>query len=362
MISARRWLGLGASAVVLLAVLYLLSGPTEWRSLSWQQLWSFLAKAHTGWLFAAVLTSYGTYLVRAYRWRFFLDPVKKASVWGLFVGQVIGFSSIYLLGRPGEIVRPAYIAKREGVPFASQVAVWLLERVYDSVFLVLLFALAFHFEPIEPTTPRGVRVLHRMHEGVTGILFLTGVLLIALALFRLSSDTLTERLTHASRFFPEKFRAALARVLRSFAEGLEVIRNWKDFLAGAACTVVLWAMNTTIFWLAFRSLGGSIGELSWWAAALVLFFAALGLLFQLPGVGGGYQVGIILTLRHFFHLPPAEVTSAGILVWVVVMAPCIALGALLLIYEGLSFRKLHTLAAEGRAATAEKPEPAHDSR
>ncbi len=121
-------------------------------------------------------------------------------------------------------------------------------------------------------------------------------------------------------------------------------------------------MNTTIFWLAFRSLGGRIGELSWWAAALVLFFAALGLLFQLPGVGGGYQVGIILTLRHFFHLPPAEVTSAGILVWVVVMVPCIALGALLLVYEGLSFRKLHTIAAEGRAATAEKPEPAHDSR
>ncbi len=362
MISARRWLGVGASAVVLLAILYFLSGPTEWRSLSWQQLWSFLAQAHTGWLFAAVLASYSTYLIRAYRWKFFLEPVKKASVWGLFVAQVIGFSSIYLLGRLGEIVRPAYIAKREEVSFASQVAVWLLERVYDSVCMVVLFALAFHFEPIEPTTPHGVRVLHRMHEGVTGVLFLTGVLLIALALFRLYPDALTERLTHASRFFPEKFRTALAHVLRSFAEGLEVIRNWRDFLAGVACTVVLWAMNTTIFWLAFRSLGGRIGELSWWAAALVLFIAALGLIVQLPVVGGGPQMGIMATLTLFFHLPPAEVTIAGILVWVVVMVPCIALGALLLVYEGLSFRKLHKIAEEGRAATAEKPEPAHDSR
>lgn len=348
--------------MVLLAVLYLLSRNAELRGLSGRQMWSFLLRANPGWLLAAVCTSYGTLLVRAYRWRFFLQPVKKASLWALFGAQVLGFSAIYLVGRPGEIVRPAYIAWREEVTFTSQVAVWLLERVCDTIAMLVLFAVAIRFEAIEPTMTRAPRVLRRMHEGVTGALFLAGVLLIALALFRLYSEALTERLTHASRFLPEKLRAALRRLLRSFAEGLEVIRNWKDFLASAACTVVLWTMNATVFWLAFRSLDGKVGDLSWWAAGLVLFSAALGLIVQLPVVGGGYPVVTSFVLRHFFHVPVGEATGAGLLVFVVNMVPCVALGAVLLVYEGLSFKKLHKIAEEGRAATVEEREPAHGSR
>ena len=44
---------------------------------------------------------------------------------------VIGFTGIVLLGRPGELIRPYLIAVRERTSFSSQMAIWLLERIWD---------------------------------------------------------------------------------------------------------------------------------------------------------------------------------------------------------------------------------------
>ncbi len=377
--SRRRWLGLGISAVVLVLVSYLLSRNPGWRQFRRHELWSSLVHARPGWLLAALAVTSSTYVVRAYRWKFFLDPLKKASLWTLFVAQVFGFSSIYLIGRLGEIVRPAYIARRENVSYTSQAAVWLLERIYDTVSMVVLFALALRFEPIYAATPHTASLLRRAHgvgsavllltgllrnagerlwehphEAAGAVLLLTGLLLIGLVIFRLYSDTVTARITRAFRFLPRRFQSYLDHFLRSFSEGLEVIQNWKDFLASVASTVVLWTLNASMFWLVFQSLGGGVEKLSWWQAAHALFFAALGLVVQLPGVGGGFQIGAILALRQVFHLGTEEATSAGILVWVVVLVPCVTLGAALLLYEGLTFKKLQAMAEEGRAAAVEK--------
>ncbi len=352
--SRRRWLGLGISAVVLVLVSYLLSRNPGWRQFRRHELWSSLVHARPGWLLAALAVTSSTYVVRAYRWKFFLDPLKKASLWTLFVAQVFGFSSIYLIGRLGEIVRPAYIARRENVSYSSQFAVWLLERIYDTVSMVVLFALALRFEPIYATTPHAASLIRRVHGVASGILILMGIMLFGLVIFRLYSDTVTAWVTQAFRFLPARFQSYLGHFLRSFSEGLEVIQNWRDFLASVASTVVLWTLNVSMFWLVFQSLGGAVEKLSWWQAAHALFFAAMGLIVQLPGVGGGYQIGAILALKQVFHVGAEEATSAGILVWVVVLVPCVTLGAALLLYEGLTFKKLEAIAEEGRAAAVEK--------
>ena len=36
-----------------------------------------------------------------------------------------------ILGRAGELVRPYLISLKEQVPFSSQMAAWLLERILD---------------------------------------------------------------------------------------------------------------------------------------------------------------------------------------------------------------------------------------
>jgi len=74
----------------------------------------------------------------------------------------------------------------------------------------------------------------------------------------------------------------------------------------------------------------------------------------LPGVGGGYQVGAIVALRRIFMLHHEGATGAAILMWMVTLIPCLVLGLLILLYEGLTFKKLGAIAKEERAAMEEK--------
>jgi glycosyltransferase 2 family protein len=338
----RRWLALGMTALVLGLIAYKFTRGAEWRAFDWNRLWSLLFHANPAYLAAAVVLTSTTYLLRALRWKYFLDPIKSASLWLLFVAQVLGFSSIYLIGRPGEVVRPALIARSQGVSFASQLAILLLERIYDVVTMIILFALAFDFQPLYLTRA----TLSRIHEGVNSILVLTALLVASLVLFRLYTETLTAFVRRVFGFLPPKFEAGLEGFLRSLAAGLDSIRNWRDLLATLVCTAALWVLNVTVLWLVFHGLGGQTAELPWWAGVQSLFFAAVGLMVQLPGVGGGFQVGVIQALRQLFHVQPEAATSAGILTWVIILAPCLALGLVALLWEGLTFGRLGDIARE----------------
>src|SRR5208283_1280861 len=187
-----RWVWLAVGAVVIVLIFYNLSRNPEWRDFRWDRLWRSIVDARPGYLLLAVLGVYLSFFVRAVRWEFFMRPIKAASLWVLFVGQILGFSSIFLVGRPGELVRPAYIAKKENVPMSGMIAVWLLERVLDTIAMVVLFAAAIYFEPVNPDTPKGVSVLHVMHEGGHVLFVFTGLLILGLVLFRLKAAAMTD--------------------------------------------------------------------------------------------------------------------------------------------------------------------------
>jgi len=354
--NVRRWLSLVVVAVVLVLAAYHLSTGEEWKRFSWDQVWLSLKAANPFYLVAALATTYATYVVRAYRWRFFLDPIKKSDVWPLFVGQVLGFAAIYLLGRPGELVRPAYIAKKENVTFTSQAAIWLLERIYDMIFIVLLFSLALTIGPLQPG-PAHARHLVRTTRGVGLVILLVSLLIVAvLVIFRLRAEELRAGGTpRFLRFLSERGRQRADHFLKSFVDGLEVIENWQDFLYSVTSSALLWVLNATVFWFTFHALGGDLARLSWLAAALVLVSSILGMLAQLPGIGGGFQVAAIGALNGFFHVRPEVATGAGILLWLMISVPCVSLGLVLLVYEGLTFKKLEAVSVEQhRPAPAEK--------
>jgi hypothetical protein len=344
----RRWWWLGAGAVIIALIFYNLSRSPEWANFRWTRLWGLITAARPGLLLLALAGVFGTYLVRALRWRLFLNPIKKASLWVLFAGQILGFSSIYLIGRPGEFVRPAYIAKRENVPMSTMLAVWLLERIFDTVFLVLLFAAALDVQAVVPETARGSTILSALHQGGNAMLLFAFLLVAALLLFWMRSEQVTAWMLRAFRFLPPKGLRQFGRFVRSFAQGLSVIRSWKELLGSVALTAVVWALNTSIFWLIFQSLRGEVAALSWLASAVTLFCAALGLAVQIPGIGGGYQVAIILALNELFNVSAEAATGAAILVWILMCVPCLLAGLFLLVHEGLTLRKLEALTEEER--------------
>lgn len=345
----RRWIWLGASTVVLVLIIYNLRHDPEWRQFNWDRLWATLVSAKPGLLVVALVAVYVTFLVRALRWQYLMRPIKRGSLWILFAGQLLGFSAIYLVGRPGEFVRPAYIAKKESLPITSMVAVWLMERILDTICLVGLFSVVLYFAPSEMSSA-GHRTLTVMHQAGDVMLAATALVVAGLVFYRLKTQMLMDWTLRKTRFLPQSFHKHVHHFLQAFAEGLQVMRSLPDSAASVGLSVALWCGNVTIFWLTLRSLGGRLEHFAWLAAALVLFCASLGLVVQFPGIGGGYQVGIILALTAIFKVGADVSTGAAILLWLMMSVPVLVASLGVLVHEGLSIRRLGAITKEEEIA------------
>jgi glycosyltransferase 2 family protein len=346
--SLLSWL---AGAAIIAVILYHLGHSAQWKNFDWGRLAFLLTHLKIRILTLALAVTCSSYVIRAYRWQFFVDPIKRCSLRILLAGQVLGFSSIYLVGRAGEIVRPGYIARKERLPFMSQLAVLVLERVYDSFALVALLALALYFEPVHSTSGGSMNLVHKAHAAAFAILIVCGAMALFLAAFRVYSEVLLHYVGRILNFVPKSFRTHAMDFLVSFSSGLKVIQSPWDFAASLAMTAVLWVLNVSVFWLVLLSLGGSLATLSWWAAGLLNFFAAIGLVVQLPGVGGGFQVAVLLALESLFHVPAEPAAGAAILSYLTIMAPCLLLGLGFAVHEGLTFNKLKVIAEMDQEAS-----------
>ncbi len=345
----RRWLGPIVTVAALALVAYHVSRSPEWRDFDWDRLWGSFLHAKLAYLIAASAVTLITYLIRSARWRYFMDPIKRASLWVLFSGHVLGFGSIYLIGRVGELIRPAYIARMEGVPFSSMLAVLVLERIYDVFAMVFIFAVALHFTPLPLVGRHASRQLAQLHQTASYSLVVILVAIAVLVFLRLRTEWIEREAVRHFGFLPQGLKHKLRGLFDQFVEGLAVIRNWKDLGASIVSTVVLWFFNILVVWLVFRSLGGSL-NLSFMSAALILFCEALGLLVQVPGVGGGFQVVVFFSLTRFFAVPKEDATSAAILLWIIILLPCMLSAIAILLYQGLSFKKLRHIAKEQQIA------------
>src|SRR5215471_6301077 len=119
--------------VVFAAVFVVLMGLVYLQFRTWKGFdWARLLKQHPNpWhVVIAILLTYFAYALRALRWKVLLRPVRKdISVLSLIPPTLVGFTGLSLLGRPGELIRPYLIARRENLNLPSQLAVWAVERI-----------------------------------------------------------------------------------------------------------------------------------------------------------------------------------------------------------------------------------------
>jgi uncharacterized protein (TIRG00374 family) len=345
-----------AVVLVVLAVLVYLQFRT-WRNFDWAKLFQYGLNWHH--ILHGVLYIYFAYFLRAVRWKVFLRPVRKeASILGLVPPTLIGFAGLALLGRPGELIRPYLIARRENLPFASQVAVWAVERIFDvGGFTVLMVAAIFLPSKLRAFTrgaPPDVR--HWIH--------FTGYALIALVFGLLTAAVLTSyrgngiarwvenRFSHLS----ENLGHRIAEKLREFTVGLNTIHGPFAFLQLSAVSVLMWWVIALAYKEVTRAYGAPMDGMSVTKVLLLMGASMIGSMVQLPGVGGGSQLATISALDHVFKIVPKELTvSCGIMLWLVTFVAVVPVGLFLSHHERLSLRKLsaESAQAEGVAAAEE---------
>jgi uncharacterized protein (TIRG00374 family) len=320
----------------------------SWRDFDWATFWSQTDRVHKLDIINAIGLGYLAYVMRAIRWKVFLRPVRRETkVMSLVAPTLIGFTGLVIFGRPGELIRPYLIARREHLPFSSQLAVWAVERIFDLGAFALLLVLAIFFA----IGPKDLAHYRTFRQG--GLILAGLVAAMALAAWVTSqkgevvADWCERRFSHLTSNLGQR----VALRIREFRGGMNTIHGVSSLFQLIGLSVAMWYTIALAFQQVTHSYGVEVLQIPLSKIFVLMGSSMVGSLIQLPGVGGGSQLATIATLEHVFNVPHELAASCGILLWLVTFVSVVPLGLLLAHRGRLSLRRLSEESQQEEART-----------
>jgi glycosyltransferase 2 family protein len=334
----RRVLLLTLASIILTVLLIyrLRSAPFQW-----QLFLTTFYRVNWIWLAISVILMLLTYVGRALRWEVMLKPLgRKLSFRTLIYDTAIGFTAVVLLGRPGEVVRPYLISLSAGVPFSSQMAAWLLERMLDLLIVLLIFG--FGLTRIPAGLPLGPGLRWVLGAGGYLVTFIGAACVLLLLLFRSFSAPVRKRILSALTFLPPQHYERADKMLAAFSQGMEATRDLKYLMLLLAYTAIEWGIVVGSYYTLFRSFP-TTSQFDITDVVIFLGFVSFGSIVQIPGIGGGIQVASIVVLTQIYGLPLEAATGLAIFIWIITFVVVVPLGFLCAFHEGINWSKLKHL-------------------
>jgi hypothetical protein len=236
----KTWILYLVVAALLIALLFYARHKIHF---DWRVFFRQLQLANWPRIGLAVALIWMGYVVRTVRWALFLKPVRRVTLfsrlWFSVLGaQVIGFTGVALLGRPADLVRPYIIARRTGLAISSQVAVYVVERMFDLGAMALIFSTVLFFAPDRATLPHP-ELLRRI--AFTG-LFGTAALAILAISVRISGKAVAAMAERILGRLSHNLGKSVGAKISSFRDGLDMLASARDVATAFLYSVIMWGM------------------------------------------------------------------------------------------------------------------------
>lgn len=311
------------------------------HSADWREVWAETSSANGGFLLLAIGTTLTTYLVRALRWQYLLAPIGPTKFWVAFETTVIGFSANFLLpARPGEVLRPYLLARRERLAGSAAFATIILERLLDLVTVLLLFGVFVVF--VDPSTLAGDPALYTRVK-IGGLVSAGAAVAGLVLLFALAGHP--ERLGRAAlrieHVLPARLARIVARFVEAFAQGLAVMRQPGRLAVSIVLSVPLWLSIAGGIWLTSHAFHMTFGYLG---SFLVMTLLVVGVAMPTPGAIGGFHAMYQICVTTFFGVPNDRAIAGAIVLHAISFLPVTLLGLIFMAREGLSFGRMRDIA------------------
>ena len=351
--SSRKLLVALIGLLVLGVFTYQSSGFIHRANFSGEKLLRAVSGADLSLLLLSLVAIYACYALRAVRWKVFQGNLGASRFWTIYQLTLAGFAAIFLLGRPGEPVRPLLLARKEKLPIADMFGIYALERLFDIASTAVIAGLGFLFFESRAASAE-TAAAWRTTARTAGTLLFAGVTgaVVFLVYLRLHGTALLERRLQGWQV-SSGWRARVASILLGFARGVQTIRTWGQLVLAIIYSTVHWFLVLLVYFWVSHSFGGSLGAVSLNDAMVIMAFALVGSVVQLPAVGGGSQLATFLVYPRVFGVETEPATAAAIILWLITFAACSLAGAPLLVHEGLSLGKLRELTAQEKKALGE---------
>lgn len=296
------------------------------------QVWSAMAAARADLIWLTIGLTVVTFVVRAERWKYLLEPLGPTRFRTVFRTTVIGFAaSAVLPARAGEVIRPYLLARQEGLSATAAFATIVVERVLDLLaVLLLLLAFLIWFDPGVET--RDSVLFSAIRFG--GLVMAPVALGALLLMFFMAGhpERLQAWLLKAEAVLPVRAASAIARVARTFAEGFAVVRRPERLVAALAWSVVLWVAIAAGVWSVAIAFGIAMPFTGGW---LMIAPLVVGVAVPTPGGVGGFHEAFRLGATSFFGADNDNAVGAAIVLHAISVGPVTLAGLLFILQDGL---------------------------
>lgn len=296
------------------------------------------------------------YVFRAFRWALLIKPHKKVSPFSLVGTQVIGFTAVALIGRVADPVRPYLVSRRTGLPLSSQVAVYIVERLFDAGSMALIFSSVILLAP-QGSLPHAEIVKKAGIWGlgltVAGALFLVAI--------RIAGGVVASFSETAFGVFSSKLGHAVGHKIRTFRAGLDTMRSLADFALVTLLSLGMWGLISIAYLEIAQAFVASpeLSSMTLPKCMLLLAFSGGASVLQLPILGWFTQIGLVAAaMVSFYGAAPEASTACSATLLLVTFLAIVPVGLLWAQFEHVSLRKV---AAESGHAHEELPEDKTES-
>ncbi len=295
---------------------------------NWHEVAAELEHFHYLYLLPALALYLLSFVFRAIRWQYMLAPLKPIGFANSFIVIMIGWMANNILPlRLGEFVRAWAIKKKEDIGASAGFATIVIERIYDGLTLVGLFALMLiFFETSKRVALCGL---------VGGIIFILVLGLLFLAVFR---ERIARRvIVRALGFMPAKLRTRAEGMVDSFLSGLHFLASGRQQVIVIFYSFLVWAMEGAVFWIIMK---GFDLDLPAYASLLALVIVNIVIMIPaMPGYVGTYEGAGILALAPF-GIAPSVAGSFIIVVHALQYVSVTALGLYFMNMTGWSLKQI----------------------
>lgn len=324
---AKFWLGI----IISIIFLYLF-----FRKVDFHGLWDALREVNYLYLIPVLLFNSLGFIIRAERWKYLLNPVKRIGIMSLFSATIIGFAANNLLpARLGEIVRAYVIGRKENISKSSAFATIVVERFFDGLMVILFIFFLLTFFPFSEGDTRG-----RLRGAgiILSLTFIGGILF--MVLLKYQTARIIKSIDRFLSPLPERFSEKVLDILRSFSDGLGVIRHGRSIVLIFIYSLIIWILSIIAIYSLLPAF--AIKGLPLVASMFILVAVSFGVAIpSAPGYVGTFHfacaAGLIL-----LGVDSNVAKSFALVLWAISVIPITLSGLYLLWRDNLSLKEIET--------------------
>jgi len=318
---------LGIGILISLSFIYL-----AFQKVDFGQMWHSFKAANYWYILPAVAIVFLSHFLRALRWRYFLDPIRRLDTKSLFSSLMIGYMANLLMpAHLGEILRAYVLSKKLSIAGSSTFATIVMERIVDVFTLLALMVLAISIYPFPVWVKKSGYI---MFAGVFGLF----VFLVLLKKFRLRMQELVAFFLGR---FSERFQQNIVDVVTNFVCGIVPLKSRGDYAIVSILSVLIWTCYGLVFYFNLRAFNFTTTyHLPWSASLILLVVTTISVVIpSSPGYVGTYHYLCQISLA-LFGVPAGPALSFAAVVHGINFLPVLVVGLILSCSEGATLSKI----------------------